>query len=210
MNKLININQRKPHYMSTPNLTLPPIKQHQYQMPLHEESNSIMAKKIINSKPSINMREQLDRYRTCEAHKRMISKYDQNGGASINRKKYLAELLLLKKLKSSRVLNPEIWWWIILWIIDWFLMKSGTHGNFWFVIIQLTYQHNNIMGILVNINIIQVAVLRIFILQLGIKAAKIKRTCSDKTTLWDTPYRILVFLPFYIFDLQHSWTPISF
>lgn len=39
------------------------------------------------------------------------------------------------------------------------------------------------MAILVNINIIQVAVLRIFILQLGIKAAKIKRTCSDKTTL---------------------------
>lgn len=63
-------------------------------------------------------------------------------------------------------------------------MKSGTHGNFLICfIIQLTYQHNNIMGILVNINIIQVAVLRIFILQLGIKAAKIKRTCSDKTTL---------------------------
>lgn len=93
--------------MSSPNLSLPPIKKSGFQIPLYEESNNLIAKKIITSKASINVNEQLKGYRTLEERKRRISKYETAApGVSINRKKYIAELLLLKKLKSSRVLNP--------------------------------------------------------------------------------------------------------
>lgn len=36
LQKLVSINQRK-HALSTPNLTLPPIKKKQFEIPLHEE-----------------------------------------------------------------------------------------------------------------------------------------------------------------------------
>lgn len=106
---MVAINQRKPqHSVSTPNLSLPPIKKNQFQIPLHEDSNNLIAKKIISSKPSISANDLLRGYRTIEQRRRRISKYENAGsGVSINKKKYIAELLLLKKLKGSRVLNPE-------------------------------------------------------------------------------------------------------
>ena len=66
-----------------------------------------MAKKIIYSKPSIRTSEQLKGYRTLETHRRRISRYEStNEGLSIPRKSYIASLLMLKKLKGSRVINP--------------------------------------------------------------------------------------------------------
>jgi hypothetical protein len=51
---------------------------------------------------------QLKGYRTLEERKRRISKYESVGsGVAVNKKKYIAELMLLKKLNGSRVLNPE-------------------------------------------------------------------------------------------------------
>lgn len=106
MDKLVSINKRK-HTVSAPSLSLPPIKK-QFQIPLYEDSNNIIAKKIITSKASISVDKQLKLHRTQEERKRRISKYESVGGTtSVNRKKYIAELLLLKKLKGSRVLNPE-------------------------------------------------------------------------------------------------------
>jgi hypothetical protein len=40
-----------------------------------------------------------------EAHKRNISKYLNQEGVIVNRKKYLAELLLLKKMRVSQLIT---------------------------------------------------------------------------------------------------------
>lgn len=37
MTKLVSINQRKPHHYSTPALSLPPIKEKRFRIPVHEE-----------------------------------------------------------------------------------------------------------------------------------------------------------------------------
>lgn len=108
MQKLVSINQRK-HSLSSPNFRLPAIKKNGFQIPLYEESNNQIAKKIITSKPSISVDQQLKGYRTLEERRRRISKYESAGsGLAVNKKKYIAELLLLKKLKGSRIINPEI------------------------------------------------------------------------------------------------------
>jgi len=68
----------------------------------------VIAKKIITSKSSISVDKLLKGYRTQEERRRRISKYESVGnGVAVNKKKYIAELLLLKKLKGSRVINPE-------------------------------------------------------------------------------------------------------
>lgn len=90
-------------------MRLPPIRKSEFQIPLYEESNNLMAKKIIASKASISVDKQLKGYRTLEERRRRISKYESvDRGVSVNKKKYIAELLLLKKLKGSRVFNPEV------------------------------------------------------------------------------------------------------
>lgn len=62
MQKLVKINQRKQSLIA-PSLSLPSLKR-QYQIPLYEDSNNIIAKKIINSKSSLNIQNQLKLYRT--------------------------------------------------------------------------------------------------------------------------------------------------
>lgn len=75
---------------------------------MHENANSRIAKRIINSKPSIDLKKIEKNYRTHEKRRNNISRFQRSGGGTpINRKKYIAELLLLKKLKMS-VVNPEV------------------------------------------------------------------------------------------------------
>jgi hypothetical protein len=60
MEKLFNINKRKPKMShSTPNLSLPPISRKAFVIPEHENENNLIAKKLISSKSSINVKKQL-------------------------------------------------------------------------------------------------------------------------------------------------------
>ena len=63
MQKLIKINNRKPHSMSTPNLPLPRL-QKKYNVPFYEEENNHIAKKIINTKASISTVDIAKKWRT--------------------------------------------------------------------------------------------------------------------------------------------------
>jgi hypothetical protein len=104
MHKLVQINRRKPEIsQSVGSLRLPAIHRER-QIPLYETENGKIAKKIIESKSSIDSRGQLSGYRSVEAHKRNISKYLSQDGVIVNRKKYLAELMLLKKMRVSEEL----------------------------------------------------------------------------------------------------------
>lgn len=104
MHKLVQINRRKPQIsQSVGSLRLPAIHKER-QIPLYETENNKIAKKIIESKSSIDSRGQLQGYRSVEARKRNISKYLNQDGVIVNRKKYLAELMLLKKMRVSEVL----------------------------------------------------------------------------------------------------------
>jgi hypothetical protein len=46
----------------------------------------------------------IDRYRSVELRKKNISKYHNQDGVLVNRKKYLAELMLLKKMRVSELM----------------------------------------------------------------------------------------------------------
>lgn len=92
---------------STPNFSLPPIvvKKKAFEIPEHEQENNIIAQKLINSKSSINVKSQLRDYNEKERIKKSLSKYHslegQFGSQVIDRKKYIAELMLLKKMKIA-------------------------------------------------------------------------------------------------------------
>jgi len=47
----------------------------------------------------------LERYNSLESRKKSISKFHAMDGVVINRKKYLAELMLLKKMRVSEVMR---------------------------------------------------------------------------------------------------------
>lgn len=107
MHKLVHINRRKPQIsQSVGSLRLPNIHRER-QIPLYEAENGRIAKKIIESKSSIDSKRQLQGYRSVEARKRNISKYLAQDGVIVNRKKYLAELMLLKKMRVSEVLSQS-------------------------------------------------------------------------------------------------------
>jgi hypothetical protein len=91
MHKLVSISNSKSSLTrSASNPTLPPIKK-SFCIPLHSDSNSIIAKKIIEVKPTIDSQSYLKRNQTIEERKKNISKYNRSSnGSVINRKKYLA------------------------------------------------------------------------------------------------------------------------
>lgn len=91
---------------SSPNLILPKIKK-EFNIPQYEQENNIIAKKIIESKARVNSISNLSRNRSIETTKRNISKFVNQDGVVINRKKYLAELMLLKKMRMSEVMKTS-------------------------------------------------------------------------------------------------------
>lgn len=107
MNKLVKINRRKPEISQSVGSLRLPVIHRERQIPLYETENGKIAKKIINSKSSISSKRQLAGYRSVEAHKRNISKYLSQDGVIVNRKKYLAELMLLKKMRVSEALSTS-------------------------------------------------------------------------------------------------------
>ena len=107
MKKLVNINRRKMDASkSSPNLALPKIKK-EFNIPNYEEQNNLIARKIIESKPRIANIQDTKRYHSIEAQKKNISKYHNQDGMVINRKKYLAGLMLLKKMRVSELLQQK-------------------------------------------------------------------------------------------------------
>ena len=107
MKKLVNINRRKPaNSQSSPNLALPKIKK-DFNIPLYEDQNNQIARRIIESKPRISSINETARYQSLENRKRNISKYHNQDGMIINRKKYVAELMLLKKMRVSELLRNK-------------------------------------------------------------------------------------------------------
>lgn len=106
MKKLVNINRRRPqNSKSVSTLSLPPIKK--FSIPRYEDENNKIAKKIIESKSSISCKSSLVRYRSVEAQKKNIAQYQSEGGSVINRKKYLAELMLLKKMRVGEEMKSS-------------------------------------------------------------------------------------------------------
>ena len=99
MQKLVNINRRKPELTkSSSTLSLPSLKK-KHSIPQYTTENNHIAKKIIECKSHINTRGNIERYRSVEKKKRSLEHYQNEGGSVINRKKYLAELMLLKKMR---------------------------------------------------------------------------------------------------------------
>lgn len=115
MKKLFSINYRKPTLgLSHSASSLPPIILHKkaFEIPQHERENNIIAQKLVNSKSSINVRNQLKDYHQKQKLKKNISKYQSldgyNGSELIDRKKYIAELMMLKKLKIAQQTESRI------------------------------------------------------------------------------------------------------
>ncbi len=67
----------------------------------------MIAKKIIESKARVNSIVHFERNNSLSTRKKNISKYQNQEGVVINRNKYLAELMLLKKMRVSELMKSS-------------------------------------------------------------------------------------------------------